>query len=455
MESSPLPASTKPLCRRADALEVIERLRSAGQVAYFAGGCVRDALLGLSPSDWDVATDAPPRRVRQLFAHTQAVGQAFGVILVRHGVSVVEVATFRSDGRYDDGRRPSEVRFASAEEDARRRDFTINALFLDPLDSDRVIDFVGGVADLHSRVLRAVGDAQARFAEDQLRLLRAIRFAARFNLHIDPATERAILFHGSKLARISPERIADELRRMLPVPSGAWAWDAMFRRFSALADVIFRFLPPVPNIEARQAFRSLLDAMPAERRQELTFAGCLAAITLDWIGLAVAEPVPGGLLTSRSIAAAVQAVRKSLRLSNDESTEMKRTLEGLRQLLDGGPISIADLKRFLASAEAGQARALFDAMPDGAVSHRQPLNARLDELTTTDCAPSALISGDDLTAAGLVPGPAFKRILHEVYDAQLENRVSGRDDAIDMARRIASGTAGNADSAGDTGDTAK
>src|SRR5690348_11567666 len=177
--------SSKPPCHREDAVQIVQALRAAGHAAYFAGGCVRDLLLGMEPKDYDVATDAPPQKVRSLFRNTQAVGQAFGVILVRLGRSVVEVATFRSDGAYVDGRRPSEVRFTTAEEDARRRDFTINGLFLDPLGAGtepgvegRVIDYVGGREDLRAKVIRAIGDPDARFEEDHLRLLRAVRFAA-------------------------------------------------------------------------------------------------------------------------------------------------------------------------------------------------------------------------------------------------------------------------------------
>src|SRR5204863_2724342 len=153
---------------REDAITILRRLRDAGHVAYFAGGCVRDQLLGLTPKDYDVATDAPPPRVRQLFNNTQAVGAAFGVILVRHGRSQIEVATFRAEGAYLDGRRPSEVTFTTAEQDARRRDFTINGLFYDPVE-DKVIDYVGGQRDLEHRWLRAIGDPDRRFAEDHLR----------------------------------------------------------------------------------------------------------------------------------------------------------------------------------------------------------------------------------------------------------------------------------------------
>src|SRR4051812_6760839 len=204
---------------RADAAAVVRRLRGAGHVAYFAGGCVRDLLLGRDPKDYDVATDAPPDRVRGLFRRTQAVGQAFGVILVYEGRSQVEVATFRSDGAYLDGRHPTGVRFTTAEEDAQRRDFTINGLFLDPLKDapldDQVIDYVGGRADLRAGIVRAIGDPERRFGEDFLRLLRAPRFAARLGFTIEPNTAAAIRRHAAQLSRISPERVGEELRTML------------------------------------------------------------------------------------------------------------------------------------------------------------------------------------------------------------------------------------------------
>src|SRR5829696_6438845 len=163
-----MPPASEPPSTREDALAVVRRLHDAGHVAYFAGGCVRDALLGLEPKDYDIATDAPPDRVRQLFPRTQAVGAAFGVILVRQGRSQIEVATFRTDGKYVDGRRPEGVVFTTAEEDAKRRDFTINGMFYDPLD-DKVIDFVGGQEDLKNRTLRAIGNPRERFGEDYLR----------------------------------------------------------------------------------------------------------------------------------------------------------------------------------------------------------------------------------------------------------------------------------------------
>src|SRR3954449_7011506 len=185
------PSSNKPPSDREDAIAIVRRLREAGHVAYFAGGCVRDELLGIEPTDYDVATDAPPTRVRELFSNTQAVGAAFGVILVRHRKSVIEVATFRTDLAYRDGRRPEGVQFTTAEEDAKRRDFTINGLFLDPIEN-RVIDHVGGQEDLKKEIIRAIGDPNHRFEEDHLRLLRAIRFAARFQFEIEQETSAAL-----------------------------------------------------------------------------------------------------------------------------------------------------------------------------------------------------------------------------------------------------------------------
>src|SRR5687768_2488329 len=236
---------------REDALAVVRRLRDAGHVAYFAGGCVRDALLGLEPKDYDVATDAPPDRVRELFPRTQAVGAAFGVILVRQGRSQIEVATFRKDLAYADGRRPEGVVFSTAEEDAKRRDFTINGMFFDPIE-EKVIDYVGGQRDAVDRVLRAIGLADERFAEDHLRLLRAIRFAARFGLTIEPSTREAIARNVPHLVRITPERVAEELRLSLTPVTRGRAWD-MIRQYGIDA-VVFRFLklpPPVhPEIQA-------------------------------------------------------------------------------------------------------------------------------------------------------------------------------------------------------------
>jgi poly(A) polymerase len=204
--------------QREFALDVVKRLRDAGHNALWAGGCVRDQLLGLSPKDYDVATSALPDAVRDLFGRrrTLAVGASFGVITVLGGkpLEPIEVATFRTDGDYRDGRRPESVAFTDAEHDAQRRDFTINGLFYDPLE-ERVVDYVGGVADIEARVVRAIGDPRRRFGEDKLRMLRAVRFAATYGFALDPDTLAAIRDMAAGVTAVSGERIGGELRRVL------------------------------------------------------------------------------------------------------------------------------------------------------------------------------------------------------------------------------------------------
>jgi poly(A) polymerase len=418
----------KPPCTRQDALAVLKRLRDAGHVAYFAGGCVRDSLLGLEAKDWDIATDAPPGRVRELFASTQAVGAAFGVILVRNGQSVVEVATFRADGDYEDGRRPSSVRFTSAEEDARRRDFTINGLFLDPLE-DRVIDYVGGREDLAARLIRAIGAPADRFSEDHLRLLRAVRFAARFGFEIEPATAAAVASLANRVKGISPERIGDELRLMLTPPTRNVAWTLLWNL--GLGREIFRFLPNVPQ---RLDFnRSIFLSLHTQR--PIAFGLALAAATLC-VRLQAGEG--SSLLTRPEISRSVRAMRQALRISNDESGEMAETLAGLEPLLQPQPPTLAKKKRFLARWTSPQSRLLMDAMAK--IGLHPPriadLQPELTELSKHEIAPSPLIDGDDLIAAGLSAGPKFRQILDAVYDAQLEGRISTKQEALNLAKSI-------------------
>ena len=413
---------------REDALSVVRRLRAAGYEAYFAGGCVRDALLGLEPTDYDVATDAPPGKVRELFPRTQAVGAAFGVILVRQGKSQVEVATFRTDLKYTDGRRPEGVVFTTAEEDAKRRDFTINGLFFDPID-DKVIDFVGGQVDLREKVLRAIGDPNERFAEDHLRLLRAIRFAARFDLTIEAETDQAIKRHAPHLARISPERIADELRLMLTPVTRTAAW-AMLRRY-ALDNVIFRFMPAGTTEAVNPIFDAVLPGKP------LPFGLALAAASLDYAPERLFSA--SGKKPDLAVRQTTHAMRQALRISNDESEMLEGALAGVEHVLCNPAPTVAMLKRFLARPHASEARALLAALPAGAAGARDAWEARLRELEKTDYAPAPLVTGDDLTAAGLKPGKVFKQVLDDVYDAQLEARVTTKAEALELALRIAKG----------------
>lgn len=432
MSEDATPSSGKPPSTHDDALAVVRRLRDAGHVAYFAGGCVRDALLGLAPKDYDVATDAPPPRVRELFPRTQAVGAAFGVILVRQGRSQIEVATFRTDGKYVDGRRPEGVLFTNAEEDAKRRDFTINGLFFDPIE-ERVIDFVGGQEDLRNRVLRAIGNADARFEEDHLRLLRAIRFAARFDLQVEPETWTAIGRHMAHLVRISPERVADELRMMLTPPTRAAAWEMLGDR--GFEGILFRFVKLPWAASQDRLLAELSSVFDAVRPgQAIPFGLALAATSLDWIQLLM--PQSAGFRDALSPAAVneiTKGLRQALKLSNEETEDVRGALEGLHfLLLADREHTVAELKRFLARPTAQMSRDLLAATGAGAT-----VEARLRELEKGEYAPPPLVTGDDLTSAGLTPGPAFKRALDHVYDAQLEGRVTTKEQAIELALRVA------------------
>jgi tRNA nucleotidyltransferase/poly(A) polymerase len=429
---APLPEPrSKPLCLEADALAVLKRLRNSGQIAYFAGGCVRDRLLGLNPKDWDIATDAPPPRVRELFSDTQAVGAAFGVILVRQGQSVVEVATFRSDGPYEDGRRPASVRFATAEEDAQRRDFTINGLFYDPLE-DRLIDYVGGKEDLQNKILRAIGDAGKRFGEDHLRLLRAVRFAARFNLTIDPATSTAMRSAADQLKGISPERIGDESRLMLTPITRNIAWKLLWEHH--LAEVIFRFLPKLPQTPPTTD-SIFLNLAPG---QAISFGLAMAAANLCIRRHAenLSNLLP--LLGKKEISQSERAIRQALRFSNDESGEFSGILDGLQPMLADPPPRLAAKKRFLARATSRASRQLMESIAAvGLFRDRiESLRPEFAKLEKQDLSPAPLLTGDDLTAAGFSPGPQYKRILDALYDAQLEGKISTPNEALELARSL-------------------
>lgn len=419
--SAPQPLR-KVTSTRDDALRVVRGLVDAGHVAYLAGGCVRDMLLGREAKDFDVATSATPDVVRQLFPRSEGVGQAFGVVIVRVGRSQIEVATFRADGHYSDGRRPDDVRFAGDVEDARRRDFTINGLFYDPL-ADRVIDHVGGQADLAARVLRAIGDPAQRFAEDYLRMLRAARFAARYDFEIDAATRDAIVANAPKLARIAPERIADELRAMLTAPSRAAAVRLLDEL--TLSDVIFRDVT-----EAGRRSDRYLATIGGDAAFPLMLAAVLAARCLP----------PGGpgipMLTDARARAIEAGLRRVLRLSNDELAAV-RSILSVESLVAGPNLPrVATLKRFLAGPHSPDARRLLAAMQDDAM-----LAARVDSLEAAfaafgdeNVAPPPLVTGDDLTAMGFPPGRQFKVALDATYDAQLEHAVTTREDALAFAR---------------------
>lgn len=397
------------------AIRIVAHLRQRGHVAYLAGGCVRDEILGIEPQDYDVATDARPETIRGTFRRTSEVGAHFGVVLVREGPTVVEVATFRSDGPYHDRRRPARVHFSGPEEDARRRDFTINALFLDPFAEGpgRVIDFVGGLADLRARVVRAVGDPDRRFQEDDLRTLRAVRFAARLGFQIEPATAEAIRRHAGGLRGVSRERIGDEMRRMLTHPSRARAVE-MLQSLGLDAAVL--------NEPGSSAPPRRVAGLPFEA----PFGQVLAAWMLDrGFRLGTDDPEP-----------VVARWRAAMCLSNQERDEVLSIVEGVGRLVGSwATAGVAQQKRMASSVWFLYAVQIIGTV-DGGLA--EGIVRRRDELARTagGLAPEPLLTGDDLVSAGMKPGPAFKRILEVVYDAQLEGRVSDSGQALELARGL-------------------
>jgi len=445
-------------------LHIVRTLRQSGHIAYFAGGCVRDQLLGHAPKDYDVATDAEPTVVRKLFKRTQAVGQSFGVVLVRDGSAMVEVATFRSDGTYDDGRRPNSVSFTTPEFDAQRRDFTVNGLFLDPIPPDnsvagdlslRVIDFVGGQADLKAKLIRAIGRPQDRFAEDHLRMMRAARFAARLGFTIEPSTAQAVRQNAHKLARISPERVGDELRSVLMSDTRGAGFTMLVEL--GLAKVIFRHVPSTPlqstplqstplsgsSGRSSRPTSLLLDfetplsnESSHESSQGPSFGWLLAAMWLDWRQIQGESSAPAAI--ADAVSATARGLRQSLRLSNDETDAFVGSM-AFASLVVTPQIGVARLKRFLAAAHGHGALELLVrvGMPDAFADHRNQLVQTLSDLKKQDdFNPDPLITGADLIAMGFTPGPAFKRALDDTYDRQLEGRLGAKADAIQHARTL-------------------
>lgn len=392
-------------------MRIARRLIENGHTAYFAGGCVRDRLLGIEPTDYDVATSALPDDVQALFRNSHAVGQAFGVVLVRCGGHTFDVATFRTDGDYSDSRRPDQVTFTDAEHDARRRDFTINGLFEDPLTGE-VIDHVGGQADLEARVVRAIGSPADRLHEDQLRSLRAVRFAARFGFTLDPETAEAIRSVADELRGVSRERIGQEVRRMLTHANrGVAAWELQYLGL----DVVVLCESGCLNAPTR------LGRLP----DEIAVGTALAAWAIDRHGLL-------GPDTARELAC---RWREALMLSNEDFSGLLGALNTCRSLHIGwSSLGVAAQKRLAASESFEPALAILRAVErDRFIEVRR----QVDVLAATGLAPAPLVTGTDLIEAGLEPGPLFSRVLEAVYDAQLEAAILSREEAMQLAQVLA------------------
>jgi len=425
------------------AADIVRRLRAAGHEAYLAGGCVRDRLLGRAPLDWDVATSARPEAIRALFPRTVPVGVQFGVILVVEDGARFEVATFRSEDAYVDGRRPSAVHFGSARDDAGRRDFTINALFEDPL-SGEVHDFVGGVADLHDGVIRAIGDAGARIAEDRLRMLRAVRFAARLGFRIDPATHAAIVAAAPTLGDIAAERIGDEIVKILTEGGARRGFELLVE--TGLLPVVLPEVDRLRGVEQSADYHAegdvwqhtllLLQQLPAGAPETLA----LGALLHD-----VGKPLCAGRKGERITFYGHPAVGADLAVAICQRLRRSRTtwervdylVRHHLRLTQAPEMRLATLKKML--AEEGFEELCRVARLDALASSRDLryvlfCERRRAELRAEELQPPRLLTGADLLTMGYAAGPRIGEILRLLEDAQLEGEVTSRAGAETFVR---------------------
>lgn len=433
--STPASSSLAKSARR-----IVQQLQEAGFIAYYAGGCVRDQLMGVAPHDYDIATNAHPEQVQNLFRRTIAVGAHFGVIVVLDGSYEFQVATFRNDGQYIDGRRPESVTFATPEEDATRRDFTINGLFFDPI-TDQLIDFVGGQEDLRRKVLRAIGNPYDRFREDRLRLLRAVRFGTTLGFDLDGATWRAVCENARHINEVSAERIREELVKILMSPRRVRGFDLLDE--SGLLAAILPEVEALKGCEQPPQFhpegdvfvhtRIMLGLLPAQVSLPLvlsvlfhdigkppTFAidetGRIRFSGHDKVGAEMTEAVMSRLRFSRAeIDATVEAVANHM------------VFKDVQQM------RVAKLKRFLARPHMDDELELHRVdctSSHGMLDNYEYLKAKREEFASEPLIPPPLITGRDLVDLGLRPGPRFSEILEAVQSRQLEGTLTSHDDAL-------------------------
>ena len=422
---------------RDTATAIVRTLRDAGHVAYFAGGCVRDMLMDCEPEDVDVATSATPGEIRDLFERTHPIGESFGVMLVLRDGHEFEVATFRSDGPYTDGRHPDSVAFTDVEGDVRRRDFTVNGMMYDPVD-DEVIDLVGGRADLEAKLIRAIGDPRARFEEDRLRMVRAARFSARLAFSIEPETARAIVELAPTIATVSAERVAEELRRMLAHPRRAEA----VRRLDDL-HLLAHILPEVaamkgvaqsevwhPEGDVFEHTLRCLEETPADAGWELS----LAVLLHDVGKPAVLERgEPAFVLHEKVGAEIAEAACRRLRLSNREREHVVWLVKNHMRFLVAPQMKPAKLRRLMQEPlfeELAQLHRIDALGSGGDLSAYEFVMEQYRQFREEPPPEQPLVNGHDLIERGLSPGPVFSEVLDELYDAQLEGKFADRDAAL-------------------------
>ncbi len=440
---SPIIAPPDNSALRRAALRIVQRLQEAGFETYFAGGCVRDVLLGREPKDFDIATSARPRDVRSLFRNSGMVGAHFGVVLVHEPEADFEIATFRTDGVYLDGRRPKDVRFSSAEEDAQRRDFTINGIFQNPITGE-VIDYVGGQADLQAGLIRAIGNPADRFREDHLRLLRAVRFATNLGFELEPVTLAAVKEEAPSISHISAERVRDELVRILESPRRLRGFDLLVG-----TGLLSEILPEIIDLcwcephgghsqgDVFARCRRMLELLPADASLPLV----LSVLLKD-----VAKPVTatrgpeGEILFPEAAKVGAQMTGEILRRLKFSNEVIDATVEAVARHLDFHEVRrmrIANLKRFMARPRFEDELELHrvDCLAsEVSLENHAFLKQRRAEFGDGPLIPPRLVSGKDLLAAGWTSGPHLKDVLDAVQDEQLEDRLTTHEQAMAWAQ---------------------
>jgi poly(A) polymerase len=426
------------------ALAIAKKIASHGHVAYFAGGCVRDEIMGKSPEDFDIATTATPEQIESIFPKTVPVGRQFGVVLVIEDNLTFEVATFRKEGGYVDGRHPTEIAFTVPQEDARRRDFTVNGIFYDPL-SEKIIDFVGGSFDIQQKIIRAIGDPYQRFDEDKLRILRAVRFAATLEFQIETKTWKAVKEMASQIHEVSPERIRDEIVKILTRPGAGRGLDLLLE-----SGLLHEILPEVealkgvpqppkfhPEGDVYVHTRGLL-----ERMKNPSAVLALSALLHD-VGkprtyavkedgkITFYEHAPLGARMARDI-------MKRLRFSNDEIEDVANCIDNHMAFADVQRMRSGKLKRLVSRPtfqDELELHRIDCEASHGMLQNFEFLTQKQKEFEKEDLKPKPLINGHDLQELGMVPGPAMKPLLEELYDLQLEGTIQTREQALDHARK--------------------
>ena len=431
------------MSQKEKAISIIRRLREKGYEAYLAGGCVRDYLLGKTPQDYDIATDARPEAIQEIFPKTMAVGTQFGVILVILDGDPFEVATFRQDGPYLDGRRPSHVRFATMQEDILRRDFTINGMMYDPT-ADELIDLVGGRADLDRRLVRAIGNPRERFQEDRLRMVRAVRFAASLGFTIEEGTFRAIQEQAPTITQISWERIGEEITRIL-TEGGA-------RRGFELLDATLLLQVLFPEIEAMKGVEQTPDYHPegdvfvhtllvleqiSNLKSQISESLAYGCLLHD-----VAKPVcvkrEAGRVTfyghSEKGAEMAVEIMKRLKRSRAVWEKVAYLVKNHLRHTQAPKMRLGTLKRFLGEEGIEELLELtrIDALSaNGDLQYYRFCKQQMAELKQEEIHPQPLLQGRDLIVMGFAPGPLFHKILKEIEEAQLEGEIRSKEEAME------------------------